>query len=70
MDELAKSLKLAPDEELFGPDQELRALKFYTTNGSHKLFPTYGDLLTSHNDLADRGKGAGGCIHARQAGSE
>ena len=62
LDELAKNLELAPDEELFGPEQELRALKFYTTDGSHKLFPTYGDLLTSHNDLADRGKGAGGIV--------
>ena len=62
MDELAKNLELAPDEELFGPDQELRALKFYTTDRSHKLFPTYGDLLTSLNDLADRGKGAGGIV--------
>jgi hypothetical protein len=41
LDELAKSLELAPDKELFGQDQELRALKFYTTDGSHKLFPTY-----------------------------
>jgi hypothetical protein len=26
------------------------------------MFPTYADILTSHQDLADRGKGADGIV--------
>jgi hypothetical protein len=62
LDDIAKQLKLTPDSEMFGEDQELRALTFSTTDDSHKIFQTYADILTSHQDLAYRGKGAGGIV--------
>jgi hypothetical protein len=44
-----KQLELTPDSEMIEEDQELRALKFYTTDGSHK-------------NLADYWKGASGIV--------
>jgi hypothetical protein len=41
---------------MFGEDHELPAPKFYTKT----KFPTYADILTSHQDLVDCVKGAGG----------
>jgi hypothetical protein len=39
-----------------------RKLKCYTLDGSHKMFQTYADILTSHQDLADRRKDTGGIV--------
>jgi hypothetical protein len=47
---------------MYVEDQELRALKFCTTDGSHKIFLTYADILTSHEDQADCGKRIDGIL--------
>jgi hypothetical protein len=71
LDDTAKQLELASDSEMFGENQELfQALKFYTTDGSHKIFPTYADILASHQDLADRRNKVGWhCIHVKNVQS-
>jgi hypothetical protein len=62
LDDIARQLKLTPDSEMFREDQEIRALKFFTTAGSYIMFPTYADILTLHQDLADREEEAGGIV--------
>jgi hypothetical protein len=62
LDDIATQLKLTPDLKMYEEDQELRALKFYTTDGSHKILLTYADILTSHQDQADCGKRIDGIL--------
>jgi hypothetical protein len=62
LDGIAKELELTLDSEMFGEHQELRALKFYTTDGSHQMFSIYAYILILHQDLADRRKGASGIV--------
>jgi hypothetical protein len=49
--DLAKHLELWPDEDLHGPEQELRQIRFFATDGSFTADPTSAqDIIMSEDD--------------------
>ena len=61
--DLAQDLEIWPDLDLYGPEQDLRKIKFFATDGSYTYHNiTAADVITAETTLRDMGEGAGGIV--------